>query len=176
MLHLPGHICPACEGVHRPSPHEKLAAAIIRPYFATYTPSKFPAGSGNTPLEYSSTFSLPGSNGAATGFAAAAQPITVVSSNVLTMGRTGQYAVSIRVDMASGVNNGLVGSYTMAFTGGASDTGNLTKTIDAENLGIRRRQVFNAGDTITVTGSDDASRSNTKTIFVTFIPTPSNPQ
>ena len=43
MLHLPQpHICPECGGPHRPTRTELPAASELRPYFGTYTPSKFP--------------------------------------------------------------------------------------------------------------------------------------
>lgn len=163
MLHLPSHTCPACNGPHRPIRAELPAAADLRPYFATYTPSKFPPA-GTTTLSNSSA-----------GVTGASGTICTVTVN-----RNGFWFAAFHGFWSGNASDGAVttnlvvaGTGTVdSLTGDSAGTGSCSFSA---GLSDNQARSMTNGQTVTVTWTMSGG-TLTGTLYATFVPTAANPQ
>ena len=183
MLHLPlAHDCPACGGMHRPTRAELPAAAELRPYFGTYTPSKFPAGSGTTPLHYDGAPSgtivnnFPTWNTLTISTSPTA-PVTASGADLLT-DRAGWFAIAI--GGKSGGNGGGGDLHMRLLVGGAQvDAIDTSVSTAGGGFALYYAASLAASTAISLQGNNQTNSSlgiAQGHVRVTFVPTPTNPR
>lgn len=190
MLHLPlPHICPACNGLHEEVAAERraLSASGLRPYFATYTPSKFPAGSGQTPLVFVGSIGTAVTNNFPTlnflniaggaGGAGNGGPVRASGLGLLTEFQ-GYIIVSATGTTQTNSGGGhldlylTVGGTVVSEVTGASAAGGA-------QCGLVIAGVFAAGTAMTLQGTSTLNATVSwvsSEIRVTFVPTPTYPR
>jgi hypothetical protein len=181
MLHLPApHQCPACRGEHVARGVERSAASL-RPYFGTYTPSKFPLGSGATPVVATANMSAttPGAGSLWQFSGGAANGLGTWNAGDFTVSKAGYYAISFR-HLPISTNTGTLSVTLRRATSPIVSQFVFACTNGTQTTYAGGGDVFcNNGDVIDIQGNASSGSNGaaaTGTIRLVFVPTPNNPQ